>query len=67
MAGTADSVWAARRRAGSSDFDIPRVLEESETVPLSGLSMDFNEAGQGVITWWTAEETERTLGFNYFR
>lgn len=66
-AGTADSVWAARRRTGNSDFDVPRVVEEWETEPATGLSMDFNDAGQGVITWWTVEPTERTLGFNYFR
>ena len=66
-AGNADSVWAARRRAGSIDFDVPRVIEDWEAVPVSGLAMDFNDAGQGVITWWTTAPTERTLGFNTFR
>jgi hypothetical protein len=67
MAGVVDSVWGARRRAGSSEFDTPRVVEDWESDSAQGLAIDFNAAGQGILTWWTASASERTLGYNYFR
>lgn len=64
-AGGSPSVWASRRRAGSADFEVPRLLENSG-VSAANLAMDFNESGQGILTWWTTTGTERTLGFSYF-
>jgi hypothetical protein len=65
-AAVGDRVWGARRRAGSIDFESPHTLAEWDA-PVQGLAIDFNAAGQGILTWWTASASERTLGYNYFR
>lgn len=61
-----EGIWGARMRAGQNEWSAPTLLGNRST-SLAAISLDFNEAGQGILTWSVGSSAQDTMGYNYFR